>query len=112
MCCYGDACNLPWAVDFGHGAIHPTQLYAVGYNVLIYVILVAYYLRPRRRPGTTLALYLALYSSFRFAVQFLRADYPDQWLGLDNAQQISLGLLVISAVLWLALPRPVSADHG
>lgn len=111
-CCYGGSCDLPWAVDFSHGPVHPTQLYAVGYNLVIYGGLLVGYRRLIRRPGATLALYLTLYPVCRFLVQFLRADYPDTWLGLDHAQQISLGLLAVAAVLWIFLPRPPADDSN
>jgi phosphatidylglycerol:prolipoprotein diacylglycerol transferase len=111
-CCFGGTCHLPWAVDFGHGPVHPTQLYAIGYNLLIYGALLAYYRRPGRRPGTTLALYLTLYPACRFFVQFLRADYPRGWVGLDSAQYMSLVLLLVTAAMWALLPKSRAAPNG
>jgi phosphatidylglycerol:prolipoprotein diacylglycerol transferase len=55
--------------------VHPTQLYAAGYNLLIFAIL-SWYLSKRRRPADLCWLYLLLYGSARFTNEFFRADNP------------------------------------
>lgn len=83
---YGVATNLPWGVVFPGvaGARHPTQLYEAAYNFVIFGILYAN--RKKLKMGQLFALFLMLYSVFRFSVEFIK-DLPSygpltmgQWL--------------------------------
>jgi phosphatidylglycerol---prolipoprotein diacylglyceryl transferase len=72
---YGIATQLPWGVDFGDGIPrHPTQLYEVGFLVLL-----AIGLRLSQglnlRNGQLFQLFLAAYLSFRFLIDFLKPDF-------------------------------------
>jgi phosphatidylglycerol:prolipoprotein diacylglycerol transferase len=112
-CCYGKACDLPWAVTVDGIPSHPAPLYAVAANLLIYGILVRWILHPRHRPGSVVALYLTLYPLWRLLLQQVRADYPAVWLGLDAAQWTSIWILAAAAVLWVRLyRRPGGKAHG
>lgn len=112
-CCYGRACDLPWAVTVDGVPSHPAPLYAVAANLLIYAILVRWILRPGHRPGTVLALYLTLYPLWRLIMQQVRADYPAVWLGLDSAEWTSIAMLAAAALLWFLLLRPGRQEtHG
>ena len=104
-CCYGSACDLPWAV-YSNGAMrHPTQLYEAGLNLLLYGALAWYYPR-RRRDGDVLALYLIAYSVLRFLLEFVRGDERQPLFGLDVAQGISLVLLACGVALWTRKRAP------
>jgi phosphatidylglycerol:prolipoprotein diacylglycerol transferase len=111
-CCWGLECHLPWAVTFRNPVahdlfgtplnlpLHPTQLYEAGAEALIFGFLYWRFLRPHRT-GTIIGLYLVLYSSVRFLIEFVRDhDRPNPFGGpLSSAQWIALATL--AAGLWL-----------
>jgi phosphatidylglycerol---prolipoprotein diacylglyceryl transferase len=106
-CCWGVACERPWAVTFTNPEanslvgvplnkpIHPTQLYEAAAELAIFGVLYRLFSR-RRRDGQVIGLYLVLYSVARFLVEFLRHhQQPNPWGGpLSSTQWIALGLLV------------------
>ena len=105
-CCYGQKCDLPWAVQFpeNHGThpdhIHPTQIYESLLNLALYGIL-AWIFRNRKFNGQVIACYLIGYAILRFGVEFLRADGRGHlWFGtLTSGQGISLILLASGIVM-------------
>ncbi len=111
-CCWGAPTHLPWAVTFSdpeaHRLVgvplgipmHPTQLYEAAAEFIIFAILYRRLLIPHA-PGAVIGLYLALYSSVRFAVEFVRAhDQANPFYGPFVIEQwIALGLLGLG--LWL-----------
>lgn len=76
---YGRVADIPWAFDFGDGQPrHPSQLYEVAKNFVIFGILWA--LRKKNFPkGTFFWLFVFLYGLFRFSIEFVRE--PDPQLG-------------------------------
>ena len=104
-CCYGRACDLPWAIHFPinhetHGAaLHPTEIYDALLNLILYLAL-AWLFRRRgeariedeglkmgkgshsghpsssRPDGQILALYFIGYAICRSTVELFRGDYP------------------------------------
>jgi phosphatidylglycerol:prolipoprotein diacylglycerol transferase len=107
-CCYGAPTNLPWGVRFMEGGSltppsHPTQIYAALANLAIFFILTR--LEKLNRPaGFVFFCYLGLYGIYRFPIEFLRAGYSAQvsWLGLTQAQWVSL-VMMVGAVIVLAI---------
>ena len=107
-CCYGSATTLPWGVVFPKDPVsvvrHPTQLYEALAELLIFYLLSKLYER-KLAAGSVMSTYVLLYSTFRFFVEFLRADYRGGtfFLGLSIAQNTAL-LLILGALLalWLA----------
>lgn len=98
-CCYGVATTLPWAV-YQHGAWrHPAQLYAAALALGCFTLLAA--LRDRLpREGDLFRLYLVLFGSSRFLLEFLR-ERSVSFGGLSLAQWTCLELAVTGAVaLW------------
>jgi len=91
-CCFGRACDLPWAVAGAAGeAIHPTQAYSL---VLASVLIVAL-LRLRRRgarAGACIATYLVVYGGGRTLIECFRADTPRAYWGMTYPQVIALGM--------------------
>ena len=116
-CCWGLECHLPWAVTFRNPVanqlfgtplnlpLHPTQLYEAAVEALIFVVLYRQFLRPHRA-GTIIGLYLVLYSSARFLIEFVREhDQPNPIDGpLSSAQWIALATL--AAGVWLLARKP------
>jgi phosphatidylglycerol:prolipoprotein diacylglycerol transferase len=117
-CCWGQQCDLPWAVTFTNPAaheltgvplnvsLHPTQIYEVLLVLLIFMVLLWHISRPHRT-GTVIGLYLVLYSVARFGVEFLRHHDQPLQLGLSLTQWISLATLMAGAWLVIWYPKRV-----
>jgi len=132
-CCFGTACDLPWAIQFpadspafnalgqaptdaAHSLhVHPTQVYSALLNVALYGGL-AWLYRHKRFDGQVFGLYLAGYSINRFVVEFFRGDYQVEqlWFGwVKPGQQLSLFLLPIGIALIMYLRRrPMDERQG
>lgn len=118
-CCYGGACDLPWAIHFpvdhetrGVG-VHPTQLYEAALNLLLCAGLVWVFKR-RRFDGQVFAVYLLGYAGLRSVVEVFRGDYTPRHvvLGLTPGQLVSIGILAAGLILLWKLPRKLGAKPG
>lgn len=73
---HGMHSSLPWAIDFGDGPRHPTQLYEITFLALLAVVLGHLARRgpdsPPRSNGRMFRLFMLGYLSFRFAVEFIK----------------------------------------
>jgi phosphatidylglycerol:prolipoprotein diacylglycerol transferase len=113
-CCWGIQCDRPWAVTFTNPAshdlvgvplnipLHPTQLYEAFAEFLIFGILY-WRIRKPHPNGAIIGLYLLLYSTARFIVEFFRVHEQGNLLGgpLDTSQWISGGLFLVGlACIW------------
>lgn len=80
-------------------AMHPSFLYEIAYQLAAFVILL--WLRDRiSHPGELFVLYIAGYATFRFLVEFTRAN-ETVWLDLTRPQWFLLpSLLLIGIRLW------------
>lgn len=117
-CCYGKPTTLPWGFVYTHPnsyappgiAVHPTQVYELLWDLLVFGLLF-YILRGRLRPeGSLIAAYLALYSLGTFGIRFLRGDVTPFVLGLQEAQLVSLAILLAVVPFLLAKVRRVGKD--
>lgn len=121
-CCWGKPSDAPWAVAFTNPLahqyvgvplgihLHPTQLYEAFGTFLIALFLLARFRKPHV-PGTILGLYLVIYSSFRFGVEFLRdtSERSFPFNGpLSATQWVALGLVAAGAIVLLR--RTASED--
>ncbi len=95
-CCFGTESHLPWAVTYGPAtypylaqlitgqieagaasslAVHPTQIYAVIFNLGLFALLMwkrdSFKVR-----GSLFKLYLVLYGTYRYFSEFIRGDSP------------------------------------
>jgi len=127
-CCYGDACTLPWGLEFPAGSVpfmalvergflapdaaaspplHPTQIYAALDGFLIAGLTLWYY--PFRRvAGDVLGLALLISPLTRFLIEILRGDEYGQWgTTLTISQWVSLGLFVTGLLFQVYLARQV-----
>lgn len=113
-CCWGTECHLPWAITFTNPdanqltgvplnvPLHPTQIYESIAEALIFTFLFFRFKKPHA-PGDIFGLYLILYSSVRFVVEFVRNHEQGLVLGLSLTQWISLATL--AAGIWLVARR-------
>ena len=75
--------------------VHPTPLYEFAAYTLVFAIL--WSIRKRQyRDGTIFWLYLILAPTARFLIEFVRIN-PPVFLGLSQAQLVSLGLVAIGS---------------
>jgi phosphatidylglycerol---prolipoprotein diacylglyceryl transferase len=124
-CCYGDACNLPWAVNFPKYSppwesevarnlispsaqqslpLHPTQLYSAIDGLIIMTLLLAYF-PIRKRDGEVMGLLMLTYPITRFLIEQLRNDEGIFAAGMTISQLISLGIFAMGVVYWVVISR-------
>ncbi len=112
-CCYGRPARLPWAVTYTNPEarnvgvplgipLHPTQLYESFSEMIIAAALYILF-RRRHADGQIIGLYLILYGTVRFLVEFLRVhDESNPGGGPFSLEQwISLTLILAGASLSL-----------
>lgn len=119
-CCHGKVSSLPWAMRFPRSAaayfemkklglveggytlpVHPTQVYSILYNLLLFLFLY-FYLWPRRRfDGQVFWTFILLYAPLRFFQEFLRDDNRGLFFGdtLSTSQLISIPLFLLALYL-------------
>jgi phosphatidylglycerol:prolipoprotein diacylglycerol transferase len=107
-CCYGRACDLPWAIHFPadhetHGVgVHPTEIYDGLLNLVLYLGL-AWLFRRRKFDGQIFALYLVGYAICRSIAESFRGDYPADHIHagiFTSAQLLSVPILIAGVVLY------------
>ena len=108
-CCWGKECNLPWGVRFRSDeaapvplgkTLHPAQLYESAADLIIFAILYRCF-RRHHQEGQVIGLYLVLYSTARFVIEFFR-EHEQTLVGpFSLTQWIALGLLVCGAAILL-----------
>ncbi len=124
-CCFGDRCDLPWAVSFPAPSppwefqvkqqlvaanslhslpLHPTQLYSAIDAFVLLLLLLAYY-PLRRRDGEVLGVLMLAYPFTRFLIEYLRNDEGVFFAGLTISQNISVGLFLGGVAYWFWLSR-------
>jgi phosphatidylglycerol:prolipoprotein diacylglycerol transferase len=112
-CCYGKACDLPWAIRFPSDhftqgqPVHPTEIYDSLWSFGLYLAL-AWLYRRRKFDGQVFAVFLIGYAVCRSVVEVFRGDYPpEHFYGvLTPAQVMSLGVVAAGLLLLWRLPRP------
>ena len=125
-CCYGHACDLPWAVTFTDPLarevsgtplgvpLHPTQLYEAAFNLANWGFL-AWLFRRRLPAGSVLAAYFVTYGAGRFVIETFRGD-PDRGFvlggALSTSQAIAIGMVVLGAGLLVWARHRKSTVHS
>ncbi|HLD31923.1 MAG TPA: prolipoprotein diacylglyceryl transferase [Patescibacteria group bacterium] len=100
----GRITNLPWGVHFIRAeypalARHPSQIYESLLALLIFFIIYCFYQKGwTRRPLFLTSLFLFLYFSTRFLVEFVK-DFPLHW-GFTTGQWLSLPFLCLAVIFW------------
>jgi prolipoprotein diacylglyceryl transferase len=118
---YGSPTNLPWAlyIDPAHrpdatadiALYHPTFLYESLWNLAAVAVLLLLDRRYRLDHGRLFACYILAYTTGRFWIEGMRADYANQFLGLRVNEWVSL-LAFTGAVVYLLASRRRAADPG
>jgi phosphatidylglycerol:prolipoprotein diacylglycerol transferase len=116
-CCYGERTDVAWGVTFTNEyaaqnvgtplnvAIHPTQLYEAGAELVILGALLLLERRGRTFPGRTFWSYMLMYGITRFVIEFYRGD-PRGMVGmLSTSQFVSVLLVPLSIVMLVVLAR-------
>ena len=101
--CFLQGCCGGWEVCIGDMCFTwPTQAIESIGDVAIFALLAKWH-QAGKRTGQLYPLFVLLYSSMRFFIEFLR-DTPKDWLLLSQGQWYSLGAIVIATV-WLYIVR-------
>lgn len=108
-CCFGSACDYPWAVNLRH----PTQLYALFWEIGAIMILLGIEkieLRQRpvflRRQGDIFILWLALHAVGRMLMESFRDDFRGENIfGFSVSTVLSFVLLIIAVALLSGIGR-------
>lgn len=118
-CCWGAACDLPWAITYTspiaadrlgtplHIQLHPFPIYAALFNFCLYLLLAALYKR-RPAPGRVFATYLVLYGVARFLLEGTRGDIARGFIfdgALSTSQAISSAMIIVGVGLHLWVSR-------
>lgn len=113
-CCYGRVSPFsvfPLGVKFPHleGFRYPTQIYAIGYSLIIFFILLRIE-KSRWFKGELFLDYLVLYGIARFLIEYLR-DEPFAVLGVFTLGQAAcLGIILFALVLKGVLRKRVQSS--
>lgn len=124
-CCFGDRCEMPWAITFPHGSVtfnilvergfvdpdaaatiplHPTQIYS-SINGFVLALVTGTFYWYRRYAGDVFALSCILYPITRFQLELLRSDEMGQLgTGLTISQLYSIGIFLFGVGLLLSGP--------
>lgn len=115
---WGRISQLPWAMVFPSGGPyprHPSQLYEfLLEGVILFIILWVFSAKQKPKAAVS-GLFLLLYGTFRFLVEFVRQPDPQlgfvAWGWLTRGQELSLPmvLLGVGLLVW-AYGRTASAD--
>ena len=120
-CCYGKPTTLPWGITFSNPlaaanagtplgvALHPTQIYEAGGELLILILLLSTERKGRPFAGRTFWAYMLLYAISRFIIEFYRGDPRGMVFGvLSTSQFISVILapLSLGMLAWLSRVSP------
>ncbi|NIS59825.1 MAG: prolipoprotein diacylglyceryl transferase [Proteobacteria bacterium] len=111
---HGYPTTLPWGLVYSKDSpagqmfpnlpLHPTQLYELGFNLVIFLTL--WKLRKRHYfDGFLFLLYILLYSSARIFVELFRADRLTFFGDLSAAQTIGVVGIILSTGLLLIFNR-------
>jgi phosphatidylglycerol:prolipoprotein diacylglycerol transferase len=121
-CCYGKPTTRPWGITFTDPfaaanvgtplgvALHPTQLYEAGAELLILMVLLLTERKGRPFAGRTFWLYMLLYAISRFIIEFYRGDERGTVGIFSTSQFISICLAPLAIVMLVYLSRVVTPE--
>lgn len=114
-CCYGKETSLPWGIVFTdpnslarlNVPLHPTQIYEALSSLAIFFF-ISWKRRSKAFDGQIFWLFVLLYSTLRFLVEFLRDDPRGFFLAgsLSTSQGIGFFLAMASIYMLFYLKNP------
>lgn len=115
---HGYPTNLPWGLVYAPESpagqmfpgqpLHPTQLYEMVFNLMIFVVL--WKVRKKIKvDGHLFFLYVIMYSVIRIFVEHFRADKLTYFGDISSAQSIGVIGIVLSLILMVFLRRKKGA---
>ncbi len=119
---YGNETSLPWGVNFESPAIkytvpiHPTQIYAFVYSLLIGIGLIFLSKNPKiaalEKKGFIGILGIIVYQFMRFLEEFVRGDDTVLIFGIRLPQILALILSISAGIfLFLRYNKPAKPNH-
>ena len=90
--------------------LHPTQLYEMVFNLIIFSILWKFR-KNIKVDGHLSLLYVMLYSVIRAFIEHFRADKLTYWVNISAAQSIGIIGIILGASLMLSLRRKKQPDR-
>lgn len=121
-CCYGKPTKLPWGITFTDPfaaanvgtplgvALHPTQIYEAGAELLILVVLLMTERKGRAFAGRTFWLYMLLYAVSRFIIEYFRGDERGTVGMFSTSQFISIVLAPLAIAMLVYLSRTIAPE--
>jgi phosphatidylglycerol:prolipoprotein diacylglycerol transferase len=115
-CCFG--IESPFGFTFRHSIIgeangvsrFPVQLIEASFNILLFFLL-NYLLKKKTFENKLICVYLVIYATGRFFLEFLRGDaYRGIWLFLSTSQIISISI-VLTVIFRLLYERKFTASR-
>jgi phosphatidylglycerol:prolipoprotein diacylglycerol transferase len=113
-CCYGKVTSLPWSITFTdpnslaplNVTLHPTQIYEAIGSLLLFLFL-NWKAKRKAFDGHIFYLFLLVYSTLRFMIEFLRDDPRGFFFGgiLSTSQGIGIFLALTSLFMLFYLKR-------
>lgn len=117
---FGKPFTGPWALEIPlskrpigylqYETFHPTFLYEAIWCLLVAALLI--WLTPKLKAGQSFAIYVALYCVGRFAIESLRIDDANTFLGLRINLWTALVVGLIASVFSLRFGRQKSTEIG
>ncbi len=90
----GNVCNYFWCFDQGDGmSRHPTSLYEIFFLLILLPIFYFNIQRKRFLPGVYFRIFIILYFSFRFFIEFLKPAMP-VFLNLSAIQIVCISFVL------------------
>jgi len=107
-CCYGEETHSWFGITFHHSAIAPNGVALVPTQIIESVfsfglcLLLLFLAKRTQKAGLVACVYLLLYSSGRFVIEFFRGDLIRGEVGLlSTSQIIALGIVLVTGVIVL-----------
>lgn len=104
-CCFGKVSQFGFYFPVHDATLIPTQIYSSLGLIAIFIYLRLIQDRPHQQ-GQIFSIYLLLYSTKRFIVEFWRADSERIFWNLTLFQLISIAIFLFSLFLFLSVSKP------
>ncbi len=97
-CCYGTACDLPWAIS----SRHPVQLYMVAWELLVFTVLILLERTKKLAPGNLFFFWLICHGIGRLVAEQFRDDFRGNFfVSLSLSSWISLAFILTGFFFFL-----------